>query len=185
LPPDRIERRSDRNALATCSNRLLLFGNSGSGKSTLAGYLASAGRRAHLDLDTLAWRPTSPPERQSLEVSARRINEFMNHNDRWVIEGCYADLIELAVTESTEMIFLDLPVNDCIANARNRPWEPHKYQSKADQDANLGMLIDWISQYESRQDEFSATAHRRLYNTYTGPKRKLTSNPLLDSPEHG
>jgi hypothetical protein len=37
---------------------------------------------------------------------------------------------------------MNLPVAACIENARKRPWEPHKYASKAEQDKNLDRLID-------------------------------------------
>lgn len=71
---------------------------------------------------------------------------------------------------------MNLPIKACISNAKNRPWEPHKYESKEAQDANLGMLIDWISQYEKREDVFSQAAHRKLYDEYRGTKRMYTSN---------
>jgi adenylate kinase family enzyme len=124
--------------------KILVFGNSGSGKSTLSKELAATAKLAHLDLDTLAWLPTIPPERKALKDSAKEINEFITNNDGWVIEGCYSDLLEIASPYSTEIIYLNLPIEQCIKNAKSRPWEPHKYASKEAQDANLNMLIDWI-----------------------------------------
>ena len=59
-------------------SNILIFGNSGSGKSTLAKELCSPGILAHLDLDTLAWKPVSPPERMPLEESAKKIDEFLS-----------------------------------------------------------------------------------------------------------
>jgi adenylate kinase family enzyme len=44
--------------------KLVIFGNSGAGKSTLALQLAHEEKLAHLDLDTLAWEPSSPPRRR-------------------------------------------------------------------------------------------------------------------------
>lgn len=156
--------------------KILIFGNSGSGKSTLAKALSQQRGLEHLDLDTLAWLPTNPPQRMPLEESCAAIDAFISSCDSWVIEGCYADLLEIAAPVADEVIFMNLPVTACIANARNRPWEPHKYASRAEQDANLDMLIDWISQYPSRQDVFSAAAHRTLYETFAGKKRMLTRN---------
>jgi len=130
----------------------------------------------HLDLDTVAWLPTSPNERMALADSALRVAEFTDANEEWVIEGCYSDLLRLVAPASTEVIFLNLPLELCIANARNRPWEQHKYQSKEAQDANLEMLIDWISQYETRSDSFSRVAHRSLFAEYSGEKRMYISN---------
>ena len=131
---------------------------------------------AHLDLDTLAWKPTSPPERMPLDQSAKKIDEFIKANQAWVIEGCYTDLLEMAVPEASEIIFMNLPVESCIANARNRPWEPHKYDSKEAQDANLDMLIDWIAQYTEREDTFSHASHMAFYENYTGKKKMYVSN---------
>jgi len=154
----------------------LIFGNSGSGKSTLAKKLKSSRNLSHLDLDTLAWKPTNPPERKAINESESEILEFINSNDSWVIEGCYSDLIEIAVPFSNEVIFMNLPVELCIKNARSRPWEPHKYGSKEAQDENLTMLINWISQYPDRVDTFSEASHKKLYEQYAGKKREITSN---------
>ena len=155
--------------------RIVVFGNSGSGKTTLAKLLSQSNELAHFDLDSIAWLPTDPPERRPLKDSAAQINEFIASNDGWVIEGCYADLIEIALPRASEMIFLNLSVDDCIANARNRPWEPHKYPSKEAQDGNLQMLIDWISAYPDRDDVCSLRAHLALYEQFQGTKAMETS----------
>lgn len=156
--------------------RILLFGNSGSGKSTFAQYLSKAHGLAHLDLDTLAWRPTTPPERRPIAESARDIEQFVSAQASWVIEGCYSDLLALAAKEASEAIWMNLAIEDCVANAQARPWEPHKYPSKEAQDANLAMLLEWIRQYESRTDTFSAAAHREFYEAFAGDKREITKN---------
>lgn len=131
---------------------------------------------AHLDLDTIAWLPSSPPSRKPLVDSQQDISIFTESNESWVIEGCYSDLLEIVIPESTEIIFMNLPVDACISNARNRPWEPHKYATKDAQDENLEMLIDWIAQYSERKDTFSMTAHNELYEQYAGKKSVFTSN---------
>lgn len=158
--------------------KLLILGNSGSGKSTLASALCDKDDLSHLDLDTLAWQDTNPPSRQPLADSARQIRAFIDSHDTWVIEGCYSDLLQIAAVFANELIFLDLPVETCQQNARNRPWEPHKYQSREAQDANLSMLLDWIAQYPHRNDTFSRAAHRQLYDTFPGQKQLITQNSL-------
>ncbi len=155
---------------------ILIFGNSGSGKSTLAKKLCRAEGLSHLDLDTLAWQPTTPPERNPIDVSAAEISNFIASNVAWVIEGCYTDLLEQALPFSTEIIFMNLPITLCIENAKKRPWEPHKYASKEVQDNNLDMLVGWISQYSDRTDTFSAIAHNKFYDDYSGKKKMLTDN---------
>lgn len=156
--------------------RILLFGNSGSGKSSLARRLCQRSGLAHLDLDTLAWQPIAPPQRRPLAASAAELDAFTAAQTSWVIEGCYADLLELLVDRATEAIWLNLPIEDCLQNARARPWEPHKYPSKEAQDANLGMLEVWIADYRTRADTFSFAAHQALFEALPGAKRVLTSN---------
>lgn len=162
--------------------KTVIFGNSGSGKSTLAKQLADENRDgangavAHLDLDTIAWLPSSPPTRMPLSQSTKLINAFLDSNNNWVIEGCYADLLALVMPNADEVIFLNLPVEKCIENAKGRPWEPHKYESLEAQNANLAMLLDWILQYEERSDTFSKQAHETLYNGFEGQKVMHVSN---------
>lgn len=157
--------------------KAVIFGNSGSGKSTLAKRMAQDKGLGHLDLDTLAWEPTTPPQRKPLEVSEAAILAFTGEHENWVIEGCYADLIALTFPLADQLIFLDLPVEDCVAHAKARPWEPHKYPSKEAQDANLDMLLDWIRDYPQRNDSCSRQAHVGLFDAFTGEKQRITSPP--------
>ena len=156
--------------------KVLIFGNSGSGKSTLAKNISADQHAAHLDLDTIAWQTKALPTRTPIYESKTKIDSFIEANSHWVIEGCYADLLALAIDRADKVIFLDLPVEDCIANAKSRPWEAHKYDSKAAQDANLAMLVDWISQYPTRNDTFSRQAHLQLYKSFFGEKERHTTS---------
>jgi adenylate kinase family enzyme len=159
--------------------RYLVLGNSGSGKSTLASRLAREKALAHLDLDTLAWQPVTPPERRPTAESAKEIVSFMDAHERWMIEGCYADLLAVPLPRCTRLLFLNPGIDACVANARLRPWEPHKYASREAQDANLGMLIGWIRDYETRSDVFSLRAHRALFDAFTGDKWELDSREAI------
>lgn len=169
--------------------KIIIFGNSGSGKSTLAKKLSAENKLAHLDLDTLAWLPTTPPQRKSITDSAKAIAIFTQKYENWVIEGCYSDLLELLVAKlsvdrlkscvkftANEMVFLDLSIDTCVKNAEQRPWEPHKYPSKQAQDQNLEMLTDWIKNYDTRTDSFSKKAHQTLYESFEGKKTRITHN---------
>ena len=160
----------------TYAARILIFGNSGAGKSTRAKAYAKEYQLAHFDLDTIAWNNTNPPTRKALDSSIEQLTDFTSTHETWVIEGCYADLIEVLLSSATHVIFIDLPVEKCIENAKNRPWEPHKYGSKAEQDANLQMLLEWIRGYESRNDVFSRQAHNELYLKAHCNKVRIASN---------
>jgi len=154
--------------------RLLIFGNSGSGKSTLARSYSKHFGIAHLDLDEIAWEAAGV--RKGLEASIGELKEFVSTNVEWVIEGCYGSLISEATTWAREMIFLNPGIEDCQENCQSRPWEPHKYESKETQDKNLEMLLKWVSEYTSRSDEFSYSAHKAIYDTFNGKKAELRSN---------
>lgn len=157
--------------------KIIIFGNSGSGKSTLATMLCKAINAKHLDLDTLAWEPgNTKPVRRHLHDVAAEILAFSHENNRWVIEGCYADFLELAMDAASAVIFLNPSIDTCISNAKNRPWEPHKYESPEAQDANLSMLLEWINDYHHRDDELSYKAHRQLFEAFSGLKKEFTSN---------
>lgn len=153
--------------------RVVILGNSGAGKSTLARSLAGDGR-AHLDLDTLAWAPTEPPVRAPIAEARAAIARFTAAHDAWVIEGCYADLVALALGQATRLVFLDPSVETCQAHARARPWEPHKYASPEAQDANLPMLLDWIAAYPTREGPLGRPAHAALFEAFEGPKERRT-----------
>lgn len=155
--------------------KIIVFGNSGSGKSTLAAKLNKQGL-AHLDLDTLAWLDSSPPMRKDMASANEQIQDFITRNEQWVIEGCYADLLSLVSPMANEAVFMNLPVKLCIENAKNRPWESHKYPSKEAQDNNLAMLIEWISDYTVRKDSLSYEAHHDLYKNFDGNKIEIVNN---------
>lgn len=160
--------------------KILIFGNSGSGKSTLAKQLCDQYALSHLDLDTLAWQVRTSsadvPLRVPVAESSSAIMRFIKSNSAWVIEGCYTDLLECSAPYANEIVFMNLPIEDCISNARNRPWEPHKYQTKDAQDENLGLLIEWIAQYAQRNDTFSEQSHQIFYDSFVGNKKRYESN---------
>jgi len=150
--------------------RILIFGNSGSGKSTLARQLAGMHGMAHLDLDAIVWEPNQVAVQRSPEAVIASLAQFMAENPAWVIEGCYGELVEAASGHCTELVFLNPGLETCLANNRGRPWEPHKYASKEAQDAMLGNLQAWVAGYYERDDPWSYRAHRRLFDTFGGPR---------------
>ena len=159
--------------------RVVIFGNSGSGKSTLARALAERHGLPHLDLDTLAFESDQPGVRRPAEASRSDLLAWMGGREEWVVEGCYADLLETAIASCTQLIFLNPGVETCIANCRARPFEPHKYDSPEAQDQNLEMLIGWVRAYETRDDEYSLAQHRALFDGFEGDKVEHRSNATL------
>lgn len=156
--------------------KIVIFGNSGSGKSTLAKKYVDKYALAHLDLDSIAWAKSATPTRRPLTESQTDIEQYLADNTRWVVEGCYADLLGIVLPHASKVIFINPGIDTCIENCRNRPWELHKYASPEAQDKNLAMLIDWVKQYPQRSDEFSLAAHRQLFDDYQGNKTEYKTN---------
>lgn len=150
--------------------RILLFGNSGSGKTTFARKLAGAHGLPHLDLDEIVWEPGQVAVQRSPAAIAASLSQFIAANPAWIIEGCYGELVEAASGHCTELVFLNPGLETCLAHNRARPWEPHKYASKEAQDAMLENLQAWVAGYYERDDPWSYRAHRRLFDTFGGPK---------------
>src|SRR5262249_6956272 len=94
--------------------RILIYGNSGSGKSTMARQLARDLGLPLLDLDSITWQ--AKLVRRPLPESIALLQEFITANPKWVIEGCYADLIESALPHCSELRFLNPGVDACVAN---------------------------------------------------------------------
>jgi adenylate kinase family enzyme len=155
--------------------RVAIIGNSGSGKSTLARCLVKDQSVAVLDLDLVFW--ASGSIEKPAAVRASEVRKFCEEHDAWIIEGCYADLIEVTLSWRPELIFMDPGREVCLSNCRRRPFEPHKYQSREDQDQNLGFLLQWVENYYERDGLMSYRSHKALYDRYAGPKRRISEQP--------
>lgn len=150
--------------------RVCVLGNSGSGKSTYAKRLGVA----VLELDSIYWEPNRIAVARPVDDVRADLAAFIAANPAWVIEGCYADLIEIAARSCDELVFLNPGVEVCVANAKRRPYEAHKYDRAEDQEKMLGFLLEWIGAYPERSDATGYPAHRRLFDAHAGPKREVT-----------
>jgi adenylate kinase family enzyme len=153
--------------------RIAIIGNSGSGKSMLARRLAKGSSTPVLDLDTIVWEPNQIAFARDPDEVRADLEQFCSSHSEWIIEGCYATCILAVLSYQPELIFLEPGREVCIGNCRNRPWEPHKYASRADQDSMLDFLLDWVGDYYRRDDDRSLKAHQALFDGYPGPKRLL------------
>jgi adenylate kinase family enzyme len=154
--------------------RVLVMGNSGSGKSWRARELAQQHGLAHLDLDTIYFVPGLVAVQRPMQQVLDDLHAFIAAHVCWVIEGCYGDVIEAALSSCSQLVFMNPGKEACLANNARRPWEPHKYASKAQQDSMLPFLLDWVGTYYERSDNCSYAYHRRLFDTFDGSKREIT-----------
>ena len=147
---------------------IIILGNSGSGKSTLANKLGQKEQADCLSLDDVAFAESA--ERKPLSKSIDEGIAFIHAHDKWIIEGCYADIIKPLLAFTDTLIFLNPGVDACIRHCQNRPWEPGKFPSKEAQDAHLQFLLDWVRAYETRDDEYGLKQHKKIFNGFTGQK---------------
>jgi adenylate kinase family enzyme len=159
--------------------KILIYGNSGSGKSTYAAALAVKHSLEHLDLDSIVWEPGKVAVQRTAEAISQSLASFISAHPRWVIEGCYGELVQNASTHCTQLVFLNPGQETCLANNRGRPWEPHKYASMEQQNSMLSNLQAWVAGYYTREDAWSYAAHRDIFIRFQGTKIEHTSMPQL------
>lgn len=159
----------------TFAMRVCVLGNSGSGKSTYARQLGAP----VLELDSIYWEPHQIAVARPLECVREDLAAFVTANHTWVIEGCYADLIVEAASACDEFVFLNPGVDACVVNARQRQFEPHKYDRPEEQQKMLAFLIDWIRAYPARTESTGLAAHRRVFDGFAGRKREVTDLAAL------
>ena len=95
--------------------RIIVYGNSGAGKTTLARQFERRHKLPLLDLDTIAWE-ADWGQRALLSASISRLRDFIESNAGWIVEGCYSDLIEMAIPYCTELHFLNPGIEACVEN---------------------------------------------------------------------
>ncbi|PZD75374.1 hypothetical protein C1752_00103 [Acaryochloris thomasi RCC1774] len=152
--------------------KVILLGNAGAGKSTLTQKLLEKERAAVLSLDEIVFEEKTA-NRRPLADSIAAAKRFIACNESWVIEGCYANILEPLLGECEQLIFLNPGVEVCLSHCRSRPWEPEKFDTAEAQSNNFENLIQWVKEYNTRQDEYGLARHQDLFNSFNGSKREF------------
>jgi len=150
------------------SQRIVIFGNSGSGKSTLAGRLAARLPAPAIDLDAFHWLDEGYAQKRDA-ADARRLVAEAAAGPRWIIEGVYGWLADVALPRATALIWLDLPWSECRASLLSRG--PRRGADKTAFDD----LLAWGEAYTTRTTSSSHEGHRRSYDAFLGEKLRLCS----------
>lgn len=108
--------------------KIAVIGYSGSGKSTLAAFMAKRYGLPVLHLDTVHWLP-GWQERERADEE-RIVNDFMNMNDGWVIDGNYRKLsFDRRMREADRIIFMNFNRFTCFARAYRR-YRTHRGKTR-------------------------------------------------------
>ncbi len=162
--------------------RVAVLGNSGSGKSTLARWIAGYTYAPLLDLDTVVWEPGKIAVARSPEAARSDLNAFCSAKNHWIVEGCYASLVDTALEYSPLLIFsTQVKANASVTAVPDlgKPRVTHHAQSKISSwpSCSPGSVIDY-----TRDGDMSLTGHQACFNAYTGRKVEVTVRPQLDPP---
>jgi adenylate kinase family enzyme len=147
--------------------RVVIIGASGSGKSTLAKSLASRVGCEAVDLDRVHWQDKVGSKRDEAEAKAMVADVAIR--PRWIIEGVFGWLAEVALPSATSLIWLDLPWHVCRDHLASRgPW-------RGATDDEHAAFLAWAEAYWERKTSSSFDGHRALFDRFEGVKRRLES----------
>lgn len=155
-----------------------VIGNAGSGKTTLAKLLAEGSGLRCVELDSVAFRDGTS-ERKALESSLSLLAPKLA--TATVTEGCFADIMRALVTPDDHLLWLDLPVETCVAQAQARGWESHKWSSPQQQDYFLPQLLEFIRRYPHDSSPTGRSAHEALFLEFPGSKEKHVEPVTLEA----
>ena len=128
--------------------RIMIIGCPGSGKSTFASALAAKTGMPLYYLDMMYWNPdrTTKPK-DEFRAALRETVEL----SEWIIDGNYGSTLEIRMEACDTVIFLDYPVEVCIAGVEERRGKPRPDMPWVETEPDLE-FIEFIKKYneESR-----------------------------------
>lgn len=162
--------------------KLAIIGYSGSGKSSLARSLSQHYSLPLLHLDQLRFAPNW--QENSAEEMTRKLQDFLNRESSWVIDGNYSTcFFEERMEQADHIILMDFSRWTCLYRAFKRYLH---YRGRVREDMAEGCLekfdwefIRWIL-WEGRSKSIQA-CYRRLIQTYTDKIRLLKNQKDLDT----
>ena len=127
--------------------RIVVIGCPGSGKSTLSRELHNKTGIPLFHLDMMYWNAdkTTVEKRIFLE----RLYSVLE-KDEWIIDGNYTSTMELRIAACDTVIFLDYPLDICLAGIRERRGKPRSDMPwiETEEDAEF---IEFIKSYNEQQ----------------------------------
>ncbi len=110
-------------------NKIAIIGSGGSGKSTLARELGALLNIPVYHLDSLYWQPGWVKTERSDWLQLQR---NLCSQDQWIIDGNYQSSLDVRLTASDTVIFLDVNRVVCIYRAMKRMLDNAPRPDRAD-----------------------------------------------------
>ena len=160
--------------IASDRQRTLIIGNGGSGKTWLARRLGERFGIAVIHLDDLRWQPGSYGKARDNRLVVNEVVQAAQAGT-WLMEGVYGWLAEAVMARATQLIWIDLPEAECLANVRERGLQG----GGSEQD--FRDLLQWVGEYRLRNNSSCFAAQSRLYEAFAGPKQRLKGRAELSA----
>ena len=128
--------------------RVMIIGCPGSGKSTFARSLTAKTGLPLYYLDMMYWNPDRTTKPKDEFRAALRETVAL---PEWIIDGNYGSTLEIRMEACDTVIFLDYPVEVCIAGVEERRGKPRPDMPWVETEPDLE-FIEFIKKYneESR-----------------------------------
>lgn len=161
------------------NTRIVIIGISGSGKSYLAKSLSKIYSIPIIHLDQLFWMPGGFNEKRSKDEVQRQA-ELNRKEDSWIAEGVFGELVELFLSRTQMLVYLDLDWPTCQTRLKTRGSESSRQLDPTKAEENFRHLLLWATQYWTRTDLRSHTGHLRLFNDFARLKLRFTTPAEVD-----
>ena len=151
---------AERQKQAADGPRLRVMGSSGGGKTTAGRAIAAALGVPFLELDNIHWHMVIPmySTYRSPEECAALLQEFLDANPAWVMDGSYMSWSQAAMDRATEAVLIELPLYRRLWRLWGRWWVGRRGLQGGD-DAMLSSNF-WLLRWA-------------VWGSRHGPKRRL------------
>lgn len=125
--------------------KIIVIGCPGSGKSTISRALHSITEIPLFHLDMMYWNA----DRSIVDkaVFLERLSNAMQ-KEEWIIDGNYNSTMELRLQACDTVIFLDYPLEICLAGIQERKGKPRADMPWVEQEEDDEEFIAFIKNYE-------------------------------------